>query len=49
MKKEKEKREVTEFKATVKSWKNGGAYVSVPSSWEGKRVIVRKEEDPFRD
>lgn len=29
-----------EIQATVKAWGKGGAYVSVPSAWIGKKVKV---------
>lgn len=34
--------DVEEIRAVVKGWTKGGAYVSVPRSWIGKEVIIRK-------
>ena len=37
--------EYDEIKATVKVWGHGGAYVSCPKAWVGKRVRVEVIED----
>jgi putative transposon-encoded protein len=29
-----------EIEGIVKTWGKGGAYVSIPSAWQGKRVRV---------
>ncbi len=34
-----------EIKGVVKKFKGGGAYVSVPSSWSDKEVIITLIED----
>lgn len=33
-----------EVEGIVKVWTKGGAYVSVPSAWKGKRVIITLED-----
>lgn len=34
-----------EVEGNVKGWKAGGAYVTVPSSWIGKRVRITVIEE----
>jgi putative transposon-encoded protein len=34
-----------EIKGVVKAWGHGGAYVSVPKAWVGKRVKVEVIEE----
>lgn len=36
--------DVEEIRATVKGWTKGGAYVSVPRSWIGLEVVIRKAQ-----
>lgn len=36
---------VDEVKGTVKGFSKGGAYVSVPSAWIGKMVLVKVIEE----
>jgi hypothetical protein len=41
-----------EIEGIVKTWSKGGAYVSVPSAWQGKRVkitVLEQENGAIND